>query len=70
MGDERVAGRVIDGHSHIGEMAAWKFYDLKEAVKPTVYEFVTPKDHDRTSISFSCPLAFESPSTSGPVNFM
>ena len=37
MGDDRVAGRVIDGHSHLGEMAAWKFYDLKEAVKPTVH---------------------------------
>src|SRR5437899_352713 len=47
MGDERVAGRVIDGHSHLGEMAAWKFYDLKEAVKPTVYEFATPKDYVR-----------------------
>ena len=31
--------RVIDGHSHIGEMVAWKFYDLEEAVKCTVYEF-------------------------------
>lgn len=45
MGDEKVAGRIIDGHSHIGDMAAWKFYDLKEAVKPTVYEFPTPRDY-------------------------
>lgn len=45
MADERVAGPVIDGHSHLGEMAAWKFYDLKEAVKPTVYEFPTAKDY-------------------------
>jgi predicted TIM-barrel fold metal-dependent hydrolase len=45
MNEERVAGRVIDGHSHLGEMAAWKFYDLKEAVKPTVYEFATAKDY-------------------------
>lgn len=36
---ERVPGRVIDAHSHIGEMQAWQFYDLKEPVKPTVYEF-------------------------------
>lgn len=43
MATERVRGRVIDGHSHIGEMAAWQFYDLKEPVKPTVYEFATPK---------------------------
>ncbi|HWD08251.1 MAG TPA: amidohydrolase family protein [Actinomycetota bacterium] len=45
MADERVAGPVIDGHSHLGEMAAWKFYDLKEAVKPTVYEFPTARDY-------------------------
>ena len=45
MGDERVAGHVIDGHSHIGEMAAWKFYDLAEPVKPTVYEFPTTQSY-------------------------
>ena len=45
MADERVAGRVIDGHSHLGEMAAWKFYDLKEPVKPTVYEFARASDY-------------------------
>ena len=39
----KVSGRVIDAHSHIGEMAAWKFYNLTEPVKPTVYEFATPK---------------------------
>ena len=33
---ERVKGRVIDAHSHIGELAAWKFYNLAEPVKPTV----------------------------------
>src|SRR5882672_9965744 len=54
MGDERVAGQVIDGHSHIGEMAAWKFYDLKEAVKPTVYEFATPKDYIRHLDAYGC----------------
>ena len=37
--DEKVKGRVIDAHSHIGKMDAWKFYNLKEPVKPTVYEF-------------------------------
>jgi predicted TIM-barrel fold metal-dependent hydrolase len=36
---EKVKGRVIDAHSHIGEMDAWAFYNLKEPVKPTVYEF-------------------------------
>jgi uncharacterized protein len=39
MAQERVTGRVIDGHSHIGEMEPWKFYDLAEPVKCTVYEF-------------------------------
>jgi len=41
----KVSRRVIDGHSHLGEMAAWKFYDLKEAVKPTVYEFADQKSY-------------------------
>ena len=45
MAQERVPRRVIDAHSHIGEMAAWKFYDLKEPVKPTVYEFPTARDY-------------------------
>lgn len=36
---EKVKGRVIDAHSHIGEMDAWAFYNLREPVKPTVYEF-------------------------------
>ena len=36
---EKVRRPLIDGHSHIGEMQAWKFYDLAEPVKPTVYEF-------------------------------
>src|SRR5690349_9434677 len=42
---ERVKGRVIDAHSHIGEMDAWPFYNLKEPVKPTVYEFADAKDY-------------------------
>ena len=45
MTSERVPRQVIDGHSHIGAMAAWKFYDLKEPVKPTVYEFATTTDY-------------------------
>ncbi|MGH2721189.1 MAG: amidohydrolase family protein [Actinomycetota bacterium] len=45
MADEKVPGRVIDGHSHIGELAAWQFYDLTEPVKPTVYDFATAKDY-------------------------
>lgn len=45
MTSERVPRQVIDGHSHIGGMAAWKFYDLKEPVKPTVYEFATTADY-------------------------
>jgi uncharacterized protein len=45
MNQERVPGRTIDGHSHIGEMAAWKFYDLAEPVKPTVYEFPTTQSY-------------------------
>jgi predicted TIM-barrel fold metal-dependent hydrolase len=45
MAAERVEGRVVDGHTHIGEMAAWKFYDLAEPVKPTVYEFAGGPDY-------------------------
>jgi predicted TIM-barrel fold metal-dependent hydrolase len=41
----RVGRRIVDAHSHIGELAAWKFYDLKEPVKPTVYEFPTVDDY-------------------------
>src|SRR6266700_4141890 len=47
MNQERVPSRTIDGHSHIGEMAAWKFYDLAEPVKPTVYEFPTTQEYLR-----------------------
>jgi len=45
MTEERISRRLIDAHSHIGEMAAWKFYDLREPVKPTVYEFPTVSDY-------------------------
>jgi predicted TIM-barrel fold metal-dependent hydrolase len=44
MASERVPRRVIDGHSHIGELPAWRFYDLKEPVRPTVYDFSTTAD--------------------------
>lgn len=36
---ERVRGKVIDAHSHIGTMEPWRYYNLKEPVRPTVYEF-------------------------------
>lgn len=42
---EKVRGRVVDAHSHLGTMQAWRFYDLKEPVKPTVYEFADAKDY-------------------------
>jgi predicted TIM-barrel fold metal-dependent hydrolase len=47
MNQERVPSRTIDGHSHIGEMDAWKFYDLAEPVKPTVYEYPTTQSYLR-----------------------
>lgn len=37
--EERVEGVVFDGHSHIGQLPPFAFYDLKEPVKPTVYDF-------------------------------
>jgi uncharacterized protein len=45
MSQDRVPSRTIDGHSHIGEMDAWKFYDLAEPVKPTVSEFPTTQSY-------------------------
>lgn len=36
---ERLGVKVVDAHSHIGPMDAWQFYDLKQPVKPTVYDF-------------------------------
>ena len=36
---ERVARDVFDGHSHIGHLPPYAFYDLKEPVNPTVYSF-------------------------------
>lgn len=40
---ERVDRDVFDGHSHIGELPPFAFYDLKEPVKPTVYDFADTK---------------------------
>lgn len=40
---ERVDREVFDGHSHIGELPPYAFYDLKEPVKPTVYDFADTK---------------------------
>lgn len=45
MTQEKVKGRVVDAHTHIGAMEAWKFYDLAEPVKPTVYEYSDLKDY-------------------------
>lgn len=36
---DRVERDVFDGHSHIGELPPYAFYDLTEPVKPTVYDF-------------------------------
>ena len=45
MAEERVSRRVIDGHSHIGEMGGWKYYGAPEPVHPTVYEFADAKQY-------------------------
>jgi predicted TIM-barrel fold metal-dependent hydrolase len=45
MAEERVPRPVVDAHSHIGELAPWRFYDLKEPVKPTVYDFPSVQDY-------------------------
>lgn len=42
---ERVGRDVFDGHSHIGELPPYAFYDLKEPVKPTVYDFSDKEDY-------------------------
>ena len=36
--------KIIDAHCHIGEIPPWKFYDLEHPVKPTVYDYPTPKE--------------------------
>jgi uncharacterized protein len=41
----KVNRKVFDAHSHIGEIPAFKFYDLEEAVKPTVIEYPSSKEY-------------------------
>jgi hypothetical protein len=41
----KVNRKVFDAHTHIGELAAYKFYDLKEPVKPTVIEYPSSKEY-------------------------
>ena len=41
----KVKRQIFDAHSHIGEMAAFKFYDLDEPVKPTVIEHASAKEY-------------------------
>lgn len=67
MAQDRVPGRVADAHSHIGEMAAWKFYDLKEPVKPTVYEFPTTKAYLQQMDRFGVERALVLPNYGIPV---
>jgi predicted TIM-barrel fold metal-dependent hydrolase len=45
MAEERVPGRVIDGHNHIGYMEPFAYYGLPEPVNPTVFEFNDAKDY-------------------------
>ena len=40
-----VSPGIIDAHSHIGELAPWKFYNLAEPVKPTVYDYARSDDY-------------------------
>ena len=47
---ERVGRQVIDAHSHIGELAPWKFYNLAEPVKPTVYDYASTDDYLRNHL--------------------
>lgn len=42
---DRVERDVFDGHSHIGELPPYAFYDLTEPVKPTVYDFPDTKSY-------------------------
>ena len=67
MSQDRVPSRTIDGHSHIGEMDAWKFYDLAEPVKPTVYEFPTTQDYLRHLDEFGVERALVLPNYGIPV---
>jgi predicted TIM-barrel fold metal-dependent hydrolase len=65
--DDKVGGRVIDAHSHIGELQAWKFYDLAEPVKPTVYDFPTTQDYLKHMDEFRVEQALVLPNYGIPV---
>lgn len=67
MAQDRVSGHLIDGHSHIGAMDPWKFYDLKEPVKPTVYDFPTTKDYVKHMDSLRVERALVLPNYGIPV---
>ncbi|MGQ0794513.1 MAG: amidohydrolase family protein [Deltaproteobacteria bacterium] len=41
----KITRKIFDAHTHIGELAAYKFYDLKEPVKPTVIEYPTGREY-------------------------
>jgi hypothetical protein len=41
----KLSRRLIDGHTHIGALGAFKYYDLKEPLNVTVYEFADTKDY-------------------------
>jgi len=41
----KVNRKVFDAHTHIGEIPAFKFYDLEEPVKPTVIEYPSSKEY-------------------------
>jgi len=67
MSSPKVTRRVIDGHSHIGEMEAWAFYDLKEPCKPTVYEFGDHAEYISHLDSFGVERALVIPNYGIPV---
>lgn len=67
MSDERVRRRVIDAHSHIGDMAPWKYYDLAEPAQPTVYTFPTAPDYIRHMDEYRVERAIVIPNYGIPV---
>ncbi len=67
MGSPKVTRRVIDGHSHIGTMEPWQFYDLKEPVTPTVYDFPDTSAYLRHLDSFGAERGLVFPNYGIPV---
>ncbi len=57
----KVLRDVFDAHSHIGPMAPWKYYDLKEAVNPTVIEYPTTEDYLAHMDKYGIKKAFITP---------